>query len=119
MVEAARLAFQERQVVYGLEKYLLSTPTPGVPGKKTVLVDEANLIDRGDDDHLPVGVANGDGVVVGLESHERLRIDSAVGHTPGLERPLRQRQKRGRIVLEQFPLGAGAASGPFVEIPAA
>jgi hypothetical protein len=66
-----------------------------------------------------MGVADWDGVVVGLESHERLRVDRAIGHTPGLEGTLRQRQKRGRIVLEQFPLRAGSPPGPFVEIPAA
>jgi len=37
MVEAAGLAFQERQVVNRLEKRLLSIPAPRVPGKETVL----------------------------------------------------------------------------------
>ena len=72
MIEAAGLAFEERQLVHWLEKGLLSIPAPRVPSKKTVLVDEANLVDRGDDDHLPVGVADGNGVVVGLESHKGL-----------------------------------------------
>jgi len=62
-----------------------------VSSKKTVLVDEANLVDRGNDDHLSMGVADGDGVVVGLEPHQRLRVDRAVGHTSRLERSLRQR----------------------------
>jgi hypothetical protein len=53
--------------VHGLEKHLLSIPAPyKVSSKKTVLVDEANLVDRGNNDHLSMGVADGDGVVVGL-----------------------------------------------------
>ena len=70
MVEATGLTFQECQVVHGLEKHPLSIPALRVPSKKTVLVDEPNLVNCRDDDDLPMGVADGDGVVIRLESHE-------------------------------------------------
>ena len=91
MVEATGLAFQERQVVNRLEKRLLSIPAPRVPGQETVLVDEPDLIDGRHDDDLPMGIANGDRVVIGLKTHERLGGDRAVVDESGLERTRWQR----------------------------
>ena len=101
VIEAARLAFQQRQIVDRLKECPLALPAPGVPSHEPVLVDQPDFLDRGHHHQLAMGVLHGNRIVVGIEPNQRLRVGRCVVNTPGLEGLLGQRQKGGLVFQEQ------------------
>jgi len=71
VIEGPGLAFQEGQVVAGIEGDLLFGPTPWMDGHHLGPRDDADILDAAQHRDLVMGTSGGHRVVVAVEAHER------------------------------------------------
>ena len=86
LVQRSDLALDERQVVQRVKDGVFALVGPAVAGDDLGAAPDHHLLDVGAHPHLVVSVGNRDGVVVGLEAHQRLRAHLTGGLMAGIER---------------------------------
>jgi len=85
MVEAAGVAFQQSQVMHGIEEVLLSSPMPTVTSDQPVIEDQPHFIDGGDDRDITIRILRRYRIAVGIEPDQGQRIGAGLAETARLE----------------------------------
>src|SRR5882724_7729794 len=91
-----------------LEEDPLAVPRAPMMGDEPVFVYQPDFLHRGHYEQLAVRVLHGDGVVVGIKTHERLRTRRSLCDASRLERLLRQWQESHRVMRASKAASADA-----------
>jgi len=116
VIERARLAFEQFEVMDGLEGDVLLFPDAFVFGDAEIVTEDTHAIRVAFDDHRVMGEADRDRVVVAIKAEERETIGRCRGFPARVEGCSGQLKKSSLIFFEQLLLGDLASAQRTLEI---
>ena len=112
MVQAARFAFQKRQIMHRIKDLLLPLPASLVAGDLPAAVIEEHRIHRRLENHRPVAILHRNGVVVRVEPDQGLARGRRRDVPARIEPVGRDRQARHAVFFQQLDLAERLAPQP-------
>ena len=103
LIERARLALQQGQVVQRIEDQLLTPVAATMTGDLLTPADDHDDVHVALHHHVAVAVGGWHRVVVAAVAHQRQRRDPRRARVAGFIRDRRQRQQRGAVAREALP----------------
>ena len=103
LIERARLALQQGQVVQWIEDQLLTPVAATMTGDLLTPADDHDDVHVALHHHVAVAVGGWHRVVVAAVAHQRQRRDPRRARVAGFIRDRRQRQQRGAVAREALP----------------
>ena len=112
MIEGARFAFEQFEIMKWFKGDAFLVPQAGVFGDSGVLAADVHAIHIALDDYRMMGIADGHGVVVAVKAHEGKLVRRCGRLFTRVEGTGRQGMERGAVLFEELSF-RGAFTAEF------